>query len=371
MENIKQAAQISGREDKRRDPNLEVSKPLVSIVAPAYNEEAIIQQNLERLCEYMKGLEQSYRWEILIVNDGSKDNTGPLADAFAANRENIRVFHHKVNRNLGGALQTGFRMSKGDIVVVMDLDLSYGPDHIERLLSAMEASRADIVVASPYMKGGKNTQVPFFRLVLSRVVNYIMKVVSDTDIHTYTSMVRAYNGDFIRDLNLKSNTYSINPEILYKSSILRKRIVEIPAHLDWSFQEKAGAGRTSSIRIFQGILAGLMSGFIFRPYAFFLSIGGIFFLIAMWLIMWIFIHTFNLYSTVEVSGGMINDRFSEAVAAVFRARPHAFIVGGVTLIVALQFLGIGFLSLQSKRYFDELFHINSSQISKWKRLQER
>jgi hypothetical protein len=106
----------------------------------------------------------------------------------------------------------------------------------------------------------------------------------------------------------------------------------------------------------------MMSGFIFRPYVFFFGIGAFFFLIACYVIMWIFIHTYQIYPSIEVSSGLINDRFSEAVAAVFRARPHAFFVGGTTLMVALIILGIGFLSLQNKRYFDELFHINSTQI---------
>lgn len=339
-------------------------KPLVTVITPAYNESAILKQNLTRLCEYMSTLEVQYRWEILIVNDGSKDNTGELADEFVKTRDNVRVHHHRVNRNLGGALQTGFKLAKGDIIVVMDLDLSYEPSHIERLLSNMEETGADIVIASPYMKGGQNTKVPFLRLVLSKVVNFFMKIVANRDIHTFTSMVRAYRGDFLRNLNLKSSTYSINPEIIHKAFILRARVVEIPAHLDWSFQAELGNTRTSSIRIFKGIIAGLMSGFIFRPYAFFMGVGLVLMLISLWLIMWIFIHTFTIYPSIEVPSGLINDRFSEAVGAVFRARPHAFFVGGITLIISLQFLGIGFLSLQNKRYFDELFHINTTELSR-------
>lgn len=55
----------------------------------------------------------------------------------------------------------------------------------------------------------------------------------------------------------------------------------------------------------------------------------------------------------------IDDRFSQAVGMVFKARPHAFIVGGITLMLSIQILSLGFLSLQSKRYFEELFHLNS------------
>ncbi|MEM9721598.1 MAG: hypothetical protein AAGA10_20195, partial [Bacteroidota bacterium] len=87
-------------------------------------------------------------------------------------------------------------------------------------------------------------------------------------------------------------------------------------------------------------------------------------LVSVWVIGWIFFHTFSILPDVVVEAGMFNDRFSEAVRIVFQQRPHAFFVGGITLLVSLQFLGIGFLSLQNKRYFDELFHINSNQLKK-------
>lgn len=58
----------------------------------------------------------------------------------------------------------------------------------------------------------------------------------------------------------------------------------------------------------------------------------------------------------------VDDRFSVAIGQVFRDRPHAFIVGGITLLLSIQILSLGFLSLQSKRYFEELFHINSSVL---------
>ena len=334
------------------------AKPLVTLITPAYNEEAILVKSIEELCDYMKGLEGQYRWEVLIVNDGSKDNTAQCADEVSARHENVRVHHHETNKNLGGAMQTGFRLAKGDIVIVLDIDLSYAPEHIERLLAKMEETNADLVIASPYLKGGKCTKVPTHRLVLSKVVNYFMRKISGENIYTFTSMVRAYKKDFLTSLNLKSHTYSIMPEIIYKGLILRKKIVEIPAHLDWSFQVNAGTGRASSMRIIKGIFEGLMNGFIFRPYAFFFAIGVFFMLISGWVIGWIFVHTFTVFPTIETT--MINDRFSEAVAQVFNQRPHAFFIGGTSLIVSLLFLGIGFLSLQSKRYFDELFHLGSS-----------
>lgn len=341
-------------------------KPLVSIILPAYNEAGVIHQSLSKLSDYLNTLEERFHWEILIINDGSSDDTGKLAESIAKTSDNILAFHHKKNRNLGGALQTGFAKAKGEYIVVLDIDLSYAPELIEKMLDKLLEAEADVVVASPYMKGGKCTKVPFFRLMLSKCVNKLMRLSSGINIHTFTGMARAYNGKFIKSLNLKSGTYSINPEIIQKASILRAGIIEIPAHLDWSYQLLEGKNRASSVRIFKGVLSGLMSSFIFRPYGFFMFVGITLLVISIYVISWIFYHTFAILPEITVSSGLFNDRFSEAVAAVFRNRPHAFLVGGFTLIIALQFIGIGFLSLQNKRYFDELFHMNSAILKRTK-----
>ena len=86
--------------------------PLVSLLLPAYNEAAVVEKNLATLCEYMQSLEDEYRWEIVIVNDGSKDNTGELIEAFARARKGVRVVHHPTNFGLGQALKTGLAKIK-------------------------------------------------------------------------------------------------------------------------------------------------------------------------------------------------------------------------------------------------------------------
>ena len=335
-------------------------KPVVSIVIPGYNEEAIVTENLEVYYRYMSELEVKYEWEIIFINDGSTDNTGSLADEFALRHPRIRIVHHIVNSNLGDALKTGFANATGDYTITMDLDMSYAPWHIEKLVETLVSNQAEVVVASPFMKGGKVTAVPLLRNVLSRGVNLFMKIAAQQKYHTFTGMVRGYRTDYIRSLNLKSKDYEINPEILYKSMILRARIVEIPAHLDWTGQNKFKGKRTSNKKILESVSSSLMSGFMFRPYIFFLGTGIFLLLVALYLIVWIFINVFNAIPEVLSSTEIYGDRFSEAIAIVYQLRPYSFFVGGITFIVSLIFLAIGFLSLQKKRYFEELFHLNTA-----------
>jgi glycosyltransferase involved in cell wall biosynthesis len=335
-------------------------KPFVSIVVPGYNEATFVEKNLARICEYMESLEGEYRWELIFVNDGSTDETGELADAFGKTRDNVHILHHFVNFQLGQALRFAFNNCKGDYVVTLDLDLSYSPDHIGKLLAAIKKSRAKIVIASPYMKGGKISNVPWLRRLLSVWANRFLSFTARGKLTTLTGMVRAYDRKFLSFLNLKAMDMEINPEIIYKAQLMRARIIESPAHLDWSFQKSEGKKRRSSLRMARGILSCLFSGFIFRPFMFFILPGLALMLLSLYPIMWIFIHTFNQFRTLPASSGSFDYRLSDAIAAAFNQSPHAFIVGGIALMVSIQLISLGILALQNKRYFEELFHLSTT-----------
>ncbi len=336
------------------------NKVFISIVLPCYNEEAILEANVNKVIEYMNNKSSKYQWEILLINDGSKDKTAVIADGLANHLDNIRVIHHPVNLNLGHALQTGFRNAKGEIIVVLDIDLSYSEKYIEEMVDKLIESSADIVVASPYMKGGKVTAVPFLRRIMSKWVNKFMRMSAQDKYYTFTGMVRAYRKSFIRTLNLKTKDYEINPEIMYKAMILRARIVEIPAHLDWTEQNKFSGKRTSGMRIVRGFFSGIMSGFIFRPYIFFIGIGAILMLLSLYELVWLLHDTLADIKLARLQSPGTDDPFSYSLYLQFKKNPQSFIVGGITFIAAIQFLSLGFLSLQSKRYFEELFHLNTS-----------
>ena len=340
------------------------NKSSVSIIIPVFNEAAILEKSMQILNDFLVSVHKDFEWEIIMINDGSTDGTKIIADKCAENYKHLRIFHHSKNMGLGMALKTGFVNAKGEYIVVIDVDLSYSPEHITALVNKIKETEADIVVASPYLKGGKVSMVPFSRRVMSRFVNFFMSCVAQTNLRTFTGMVRIYRRAFISTLDLKATSQAINPEIIYKAIILRARIEEIPAHLDWSCQRSFGMKRSSSMRIFSGMLKGLMSAFVFRPYAFFLTVGFMLLMISAYIIIWIFINVFSILPDIIVEADAITGPFSLAVAEVFNARPYSFLIGGITLIVGLQFLSTGFLSLQNKRNFEELFHINTSLLKK-------
>ena len=332
------------------------NRPFLSIIAPCYNEEAILQHNMQKIVDTLESFKEKYRWEVVIVDDGSKDATGQIADELAKTCSNIRVIHHPVNLNLGRALQTGFRHSNGDIIIVLDIDLSYSVEYVEKMADKLLETYSDIVIASPYMKGGKVIAVPFLRKMMSLLVNKFMRFAAQDKYYTYTGMVRAYRKSFIQNLNLKTKDYEINPEILYKSMIMRARVVEIPANLDWTEQNKYKATRKSSLRVIRGFFSGIMSAFIFRPYVFFLALGTFLMILSMYELIWLLYDTLAAFSKSHA----LENSFSLSLALQFKKNPQSFMVGGITFIAAIQVLSLGFLSLQSKRYFEELFHLGTS-----------
>lgn len=336
-------------------------KPLITVVTPAFNEGAIIEANLKTLCDHLDTLRDRYRWELIVVNDGSRDDTGAKADAFARERPGVRVVHHPVNLNLGQGIRTGFAHATGEYIVVLDMDLSYAPDHVERLVDTLVATRADMAVASPYMPGGRCTAVPPLRLFLSKRANrFLAFFCHHVDLHTITGMVRAYRRDFVARLSLKSNDIEINTEIVYKAMMLRGRIVEIPAHLDWSGIVDRIASRPSSFKIARGILTYTLSGFYFRPFVFFFLPGLAAGLVATYTLGWIVYHVLGAYSAIA-PGAFVDDRLSNAIGQVFRERPHAFFTFAISLVTGLQLLMIGGLSFQQKRYFEDLFYVASER----------
>jgi len=200
--------------------DVRMQKPLVSIVVPGFNDAAILTRNLQRICEYMQSLEDRCRWELLFVNDGSTDSTGALAEAFAETRQNVFVLHHITNFRLGQALRFAFNNCRGDYIITLDVDLSYAPEHIGMLLENIRETRAKIVIASPYMEGGKISNVPWMRKTLSRWANRYLSFTAPGDISTLTGMVRAYDARFVKSLDLKAMETEINEEIIFKAQML-------------------------------------------------------------------------------------------------------------------------------------------------------
>lgn len=238
----------------------------ISVVLAAYNEEAVIAANLARICAAL----EAYRpgaWELVCVDDGSRDRTAALMEQASLSEPRIVVLRHRRNFGQGRAFRSGFARCRGAVVVTVDADLSYGPEYIARLADALEAQRVEIALASPYCAGGTVGRVPFYRLFLSRMGNRYLSWTLPYGVATSTCAVRAYRREVLDELVLTCDGMELQLEVLRKAAWSGFRVCEVPAHLDWGEVKAAegGLARASKMRILRTIRTYLLLGLLASP----------------------------------------------------------------------------------------------------------
>ncbi len=194
------------------------------MLAPAYNEEEVLGRYVGAVVAVLQP-----GWELLVIDDGSADNTGDIADRLAATHPQVRVVHHPHNRGLGAALATGFAEAAGDVIVAMDADLSHSPAQIPELVTA--CAMADAAFASRFVPGGAMEGVPALRRWISRIGNLAFRLVFWSPVHDMTTGFRAYQADVARALTITSSGFEAQLEVAVRLIQRRARIVEVPLRL--------------------------------------------------------------------------------------------------------------------------------------------
>jgi len=192
-----------------------------TVVAPAYNEQAVIARFVEDVCPVLGDTD-----ELLVVDDGSTDQTPGLLADLAATYERLRVITHPVNRGLGAALATGFAAASLDVVVTMDADLSHPKELIPVLVMSCET--ADAAFASRFVRGGAMDDVPRLRAWISRTGNALLRVLLRVPVHDMTTGFRAYRRASVEGLSLRGTRFETQLEITVRLVHNKARIVEVP-----------------------------------------------------------------------------------------------------------------------------------------------
>lgn len=238
--------------------------PEVSVICPMYNEAAGIEANLGRLLSALRALERS--WELILVNDGSTDQSATLVAGLAEKEPRLRLAGYPRNRGRGYALRLGFKLARGRFIVTTESDLSWGPDIVARLLEALAEQGCDMVVASPHGKGGRLENVPAHRVFLSRFGNKILRLASESPITMLSGMTRAYRRAVVEALFLESDGKEIHLEIISQAEALGFRIGEVPAVLSWEAPKPGVPARKSSFSAPRYIYSHMMFTFGQAPF---------------------------------------------------------------------------------------------------------
>mgnify|MGYP001195555387 FL=1 len=204
--------------------------PDISVIIPMYNEQENAADTIQRVADTIAPSGKSF--EIIPVNDGSTDDTLAVLHRLAEGDDHIRVVSYGTNGGRGKALRCGLKAARGRYVATIDADLSYDPKYIMQMYRVLDQEQdVDVVLASPYMKGGSAQGVARDRLFISRLGNRILQMAIPEDIHTLTCIVRCYRRDVIESLDLESDGKEIHLEILSKILAMGYRVKEIPAVL--------------------------------------------------------------------------------------------------------------------------------------------
>ncbi len=202
----------------------------LSIVIPMFNEAENVETTIKRVEDALTLFPGAF--EIVTVDDGSTDGTLAILRALSERNGKVKVVSYGGNRGRGMALRKGFKAASGEMVLSIDADLSYDPRYINDLVGTLRAEPdIDLVLASPYMPGGGVQNVPFLRLLISKLGNRVLRLAMPNRIYTSTGIFRAYRKSVLESLELESDGKELHLEILSKAVALGYRVKEVPAIL--------------------------------------------------------------------------------------------------------------------------------------------
>ena len=199
---------------------------VISIVVPCYNESNTLETIIARvLVADVSGLER----EIIIVDDGSRDDSVNVAKALAEQHPNIRVLEHRINQGKGAALRTGFQTATGDIILVQDADLEYSPGDYPRLLAPILDDRADVVYGSRFRSSSEMRVLFFWHNVGNSILTLMSNMMTNLNLTDMETCYKVFRREVIQAVTIQEDRFGFEVEITAKIARLpvRPRIYEV------------------------------------------------------------------------------------------------------------------------------------------------
>ncbi|MBI2134302.1 glycosyltransferase [Candidatus Woesearchaeota archaeon] len=236
-------------------PRFSASVKDVSVIIPTYNEEGVIGRLVEALSSALKG----YDFEIVIVDDNSRDKTPEIADRLASSGK-VAVLHRRGVKGIFSALQDGIKVAKGRVVVIMDADFSHPPGTVPRLVEGVKDH--DIVIGSRFVKGA-DFSAPFERKYGPMILNAVCRLVlglKSSDIFTgFHAMKRE------KFMQLKFRYPSVwgefDMELLFRAQKAGFRMKDMP--FSYNFRSE-GKSKSSGFKVVRYGFAYLVRAFQLR-----------------------------------------------------------------------------------------------------------
>jgi glycosyltransferase involved in cell wall biosynthesis len=207
-----------------------MAQPYLSIIIPAYNEAERIPQTLVDMDKRLSGVDYSY--EILVVNDGSKDNTAAVVKNMAKMVKNLKLVDLKENVGKGGAVKQGMLLAAGKVRLFTDADNSTSIDQFEKMIPLFKEGYG-VVIGSRALKGAQlDPPEPFYRQAIGKVLNFLVQLFLLPGIWDTQCGFKAYTDEAAEKIFTISKTvgWGFDVESLTLARRLGFRIKEIPVH---------------------------------------------------------------------------------------------------------------------------------------------
>lgn len=198
------------------------------MVLPAYNEGHVIEETLDRVDSVVRytGL----KYEIVVVDDGSMDDTKRRVANYANNNGHVKVVGYKRNTGKGHAVKTGFQYAKGNAVIFIDSDLDIDPQLVLRYFKAL--THGDIVIGSKWHPLS-SVEIPLVRRLLSRAFNILVRLLTGVRLRDTQTGLKAVRKKALESVfsRLTVKRYAYDVELLAVANLYGLRVVEMPVHI--------------------------------------------------------------------------------------------------------------------------------------------
>jgi glycosyltransferase involved in cell wall biosynthesis len=205
-----------------------LGQPTYSIIIPAYNESLRLVATLDAIPAYAE--QKGWEWELIVVDDGSRDNTKEIVQVYIQKNSRIRLLENPGNHGKGYSVRNGMLQGKGEILLFSDADLSSPIEEAEKLVTAIH-NGADIAIGSRWLDPTLLTRKqPIYRRVLSRIFNMSLRLVLGLKFKDTQCGFKAFSrrsAQAIFPLQ-KVERWGFDPEIIYVAQRLGFKIAEVP-----------------------------------------------------------------------------------------------------------------------------------------------
>jgi len=197
----------------------------LTLIIPAYNEEKIIGETLESILNFLSS--KTYPWEVIVVDDGSRDKTSTIVKTFE--KQGVRLISFTRNKGKGAAIRAGVKKSRGEFIIFSDADLSVPIENIDKFL--LELRKNDVVIGSRRIKGSKILiHQPWLRESMGRVFTFLTRVILNSKISDFTCGFKGFRREVALDIfgKAKLERWAYDAEILFLAKKRGNKIAEMP-----------------------------------------------------------------------------------------------------------------------------------------------